>query len=157
MTTTITEEGLAFNFPDGWEATKYDNWAYYRNQFQNTCDSKAVDILALEPGGGTTLWIIEIKVLYLDSDIIINASIKEMFDIDISDYYLAAIGGARFNRHEELKMRSDAKYFNSGIMLINMKKWTDIKSPKNYPLHRFIKTMAVYERPSLQGIYIGII
>ena len=61
MTTTITEGGLAFNFPDGWDATKYDNWAYYRNQFQNTCDSKAVDILALEPGGGTTLWIIEIK------------------------------------------------------------------------------------------------
>ncbi len=65
------------------------------------------------------------KVLYLDSDIIINASIKKLFDIDISDYYLAAVGGARFNRHEELKMRSDARYFNSGIMLINIKKWID--------------------------------
>lgn len=61
MTTTITEGGLAFDFPDSWEATKYDDWAYYRNRFQNTCDSKAVDILALEPGRGTTLWIIEIK------------------------------------------------------------------------------------------------
>jgi len=65
------------------------------------------------------------KVLYLDSDIIVNASIKELFDIDISDYYLAAVGGAGFNRHEELKMKSDAKYFNSGVMLINVKKWVD--------------------------------
>lgn len=65
------------------------------------------------------------KVLYLDSDIIVNTSVKELFDINISDYYLAAVGGAGFNRHEELKMSGDAKYFNSGVMLINVRKWVD--------------------------------
>jgi lipopolysaccharide biosynthesis glycosyltransferase len=67
--------------------------------------------------------IYEDKVLYLDSDIIVNTSIKKLFDINISNYYLAAVGDMDFNRHEELKMRSDARYFNSGIMLVNIKKW----------------------------------
>jgi len=57
----ITEGDLIFEFPESWETSKYDDWAYYRKQFQNTCDSKAVDILALAPERGGTLWMIEIK------------------------------------------------------------------------------------------------
>ncbi|MCI5150590.1 MAG: glycosyltransferase family 8 protein, partial [Candidatus Electrothrix sp. MAN1_4] len=70
------------------------------------------------------------KILYLDSDIIINSSIQELLEIDISDHYLAAVAGANFDRHEELQMANDAKYFNSGVMLINVKKWADSKLHK---------------------------
>jgi lipopolysaccharide biosynthesis glycosyltransferase len=80
------------------------------------------------------------KVLYFDSDIVVSSSIKDLFDIDISNYYLAAVENIGFNRHEELEMRSDAKYFNSGVMLINLKKWIDsdlhkkaIQFAKKYP------------------------
>lgn len=39
----ISEGGLMFNFPTGWEISKYDVWAFYRRHFQKTADSKAVD------------------------------------------------------------------------------------------------------------------
>lgn len=57
----IREKDLLFQFPDSWDACKYDDWSYYRKRFQRTCDSKAVDILALSPLQGGTLWLIEVK------------------------------------------------------------------------------------------------
>lgn len=57
---SITEELLTFDFPNGWQASKFENWSFYRNQFQKTCGgAKAVDILAVEYT--TCLWKIEIK------------------------------------------------------------------------------------------------
>ena len=50
---------LTFSFPDECSASKYDDWAFYRNQFQSVAGgSKAVDILCLA-GGAACL--IEIK------------------------------------------------------------------------------------------------
>lgn len=47
---SITEGKLTFAFPDGWDASQYDRWSYYRNQFIKVCGgTKAIDILALEP------------------------------------------------------------------------------------------------------------
>ena len=61
MPCTIAADGLSFCFPDGWEATKFDDWAYYRNQFSKAHkEIKAVDILALSPDKAT-LWLIEVK------------------------------------------------------------------------------------------------
>ncbi|MBM9612689.1 hypothetical protein JWJ90_00145 [Desulfobulbus rhabdoformis] len=61
MTNIQEEGGLVFQFPAGWEVSKYDQWTYYRRHFQKVCASKAVDILGLAPGHGGTLWMIEIK------------------------------------------------------------------------------------------------
>ena len=63
------------------------------------------------------------KVLYLDCDIIVNGSIKELYNIDLKDYYVGAIEDPGFDRHDQLRMNKSAKYFNSGIMLINLAKW----------------------------------
>ena len=57
--TEIEEGDLKFSFPDHCEAGKYEEWSFYRNQFQSVAGgSKAVDILCLS--GGAT-WLIEIK------------------------------------------------------------------------------------------------
>lgn len=56
---SLSEGQLTFNFPDNWRASKYDEWSFYRNQFQRVSDAKAVDILAIDPGG--CVWTIEIK------------------------------------------------------------------------------------------------
>lgn len=57
----LIEGKLIFECPDDWWATPYDQWAFYRNQFQSVCDgSKGVDILALSPGFKET-WLIEVK------------------------------------------------------------------------------------------------
>ena len=57
----LIEQELAYDFPSSWEVTKYDDWAFYRNQFQNCCKgNKAMDFLAFNPAD-RTLWMIEIK------------------------------------------------------------------------------------------------
>ena len=57
--TEIEEGDLKFSFPDDCEATKYDDWAFYRQQFQSVAGgSRAVDILCLAQ---EVSWLIEIK------------------------------------------------------------------------------------------------
>lgn len=56
--TTLTEGDLAFVFPDGCVATRYDTWAFYRNQFQRVADSKAIDFVCVD---AKWTWLIEVK------------------------------------------------------------------------------------------------
>ena len=57
---TILSEGcLQFNFDQSCLAEKYDDWSFYRNQFQSTCGSaKAIDMICLSKN---ISWLIEIK------------------------------------------------------------------------------------------------
>jgi len=64
----------------------------------------------------------EDKILYCDIDIVVNGSIKNFYDQDIENYYLAAVEDwGLFDRHDLLNMDKDTKYFNSGVMLLNLK------------------------------------
>lgn len=67
----------------------------------------------------------EEKVLYLDSDIVVNGSIREMYETDLGDAYVGAIEDPGFDRHDKLRMDKSAVYFNSGMMLINLRKWKE--------------------------------
>jgi hypothetical protein len=56
----ITEGKLTFTFPEGWQISKYDDWAHYREHFIKVCEgTKAMDIVALEPGA--CCWLLEVK------------------------------------------------------------------------------------------------
>lgn len=56
----ITEGQLRFDFPADWEASKFDEWSFYVNQFQSVCGGvKAVDVIAVKPN--VCLWLIEAK------------------------------------------------------------------------------------------------
>lgn len=58
--THIAVEQLSFAFPDGWHASKYDEWQFYREQFSRMWDGiKAVDLIAIDPN--RTGWLIEAK------------------------------------------------------------------------------------------------
>lgn len=54
----VWQEGaLTFTFPSN--ASKYDEWSHYRNQFISTCQgAKAVDLVFVADG---TSWLIEVK------------------------------------------------------------------------------------------------
>lgn len=57
---TIEVDGLNFQFPDDWCASKYDEWVYYRKQFLRMRNGiKALDLLAIDPT--ETGWLIEVK------------------------------------------------------------------------------------------------
>lgn len=53
-------DGLAFDFPDDWTVSKYDEWSFYRNRFIKVKNGiKALDLLAVSPDG--TAWLVEAK------------------------------------------------------------------------------------------------
>ena len=57
--TEIMEGNLRFRFQADCNASKYDDWSFYRNQFQNFANgSKAIDILCVKQN---VSWLIEIK------------------------------------------------------------------------------------------------
>jgi lipopolysaccharide biosynthesis glycosyltransferase len=63
------------------------------------------------------------KALYLDSDVVINGSLSGLWNMNIADFYLAAVEDPHFSRHDDLEMNLDARYFNSGVMLLNLDVW----------------------------------
>lgn len=69
----------------------------------------------------------EEKVLYLDVDIVVNGPIGTLYDMNIEAEYIAAVEDIWSDprRQERLQMHPESKYFNSGVMLINVKKWRD--------------------------------
>lgn len=60
------------------------------------------------------------KVLYLDSDTLVRGSLKELFEIDLKDNYVATVNFA----NKRLSLKSGT-YFNAGVILINCKIWRD--------------------------------
>jgi lipopolysaccharide biosynthesis glycosyltransferase len=63
------------------------------------------------------------KALYLDVDIVVTGSISGLYNMNVDDFYLAAANTPGFVAHEDLEMPDGAKYFNAGVMLINVARW----------------------------------
>ncbi|MBD1869904.1 glycosyltransferase family 8 protein [Cyanobacteria bacterium FACHB-471] len=64
------------------------------------------------------------KLLYLDSDLIVNGSILELYNLDISKYIVAACGGRVVTTKARLDLKSDF-YFNAGVILFNFSLWRE--------------------------------
>ena len=65
------------------------------------------------------------KALYLDSDIVVNGSIEDLYNTNIDQYYLAAVADWTQDPHKDLEMSEHARYFNCGVMLVNLRKWRE--------------------------------
>jgi len=65
------------------------------------------------------------KLLYLDSDLIICGDIGELWETDVTDYFLAAVPDPYSDNHVALGFGQDEKYFNAGVLLVNLAKWRD--------------------------------
>jgi lipopolysaccharide biosynthesis glycosyltransferase len=68
--------------------------------------------------------------LYLDSDLVVLGSIDPLINFNLGENFLGAVEDPGFLRHRELKMNSTSNYFNSGVMLINLKKWRSFELQK---------------------------
>lgn len=64
------------------------------------------------------------RVLYLDPDIIVNGSLKELYHLDMKEYYFAAAShtGPLMRKINEIRldMEEESPYINSGVMLMNL-------------------------------------
>lgn len=66
------------------------------------------------------------KVIYLDCDLIIKGNIYELWNTELSDFFLGAVDDNNHrSRHKDLNIPSQYKYFNSGVMVINLEKWRE--------------------------------
>ena len=66
------------------------------------------------------------KVLYLDSDVLVKNDLLKLWNEEINDYYMAGVSeppseGA-FNYRRGIGMNNPEYYFNSGVLLMNLKK-----------------------------------
>lgn len=73
------------------------------------------------------------KILYLDCDAIITGSFKELYDMDIDDYYCAGVTdmGPHFN-NIFLGLPPDGEHFNAGVLLVNLRKWREDNLEKKF-------------------------
>lgn len=81
------------------------------------------------------------RVLYLDCDVIIRKSIKELWNLDMHNKTIAALLDAfscEYRINIDLQKRDIM--FNSGVMLIDMKRWREQKVEER--LLKFIKSKA---------------
>jgi len=67
------------------------------------------------------------KILYLDVDLIVKKSIRQLYDTDVSGYAFGAcedifgqINGLDIENHNRLSVPDDYRYFNSGVLLMNL-------------------------------------
>uniref|UniRef100_UPI003F4B2B53 glycosyltransferase family 8 protein n=1 Tax=Brachyspira catarrhinii TaxID=2528966 RepID=UPI003F4B2B53 len=66
------------------------------------------------------------KIVYLDGDMIINSSLRELFSDDMEDYYAYVVEDI-IDKIDEVKgpigFSKTDKYFNAGFLMINNKLW----------------------------------
>jgi lipopolysaccharide biosynthesis glycosyltransferase len=68
------------------------------------------------------------KVLYLDADVIVRHSLKELWNTDISGYALGAVEDAvagDVTKYNRLRYSPQYGYFNAGIILFNLRYWRE--------------------------------
>ena len=79
------------------------------------------------------------KVLYLDSDTVVEGDLAELFATDVADHALAAVQDPicpvvssphGIKEYRSLGLSPDAPYFNSGVLLINVRHWREHAIPQ---------------------------
>ena len=68
------------------------------------------------------------RLLYIDSDTIINGSIAELTDIDMHGKPIAMVLDSLCSKHKlQVGHTKEDLYFNGGIVLFDIKKWKEMK------------------------------
>ena len=68
------------------------------------------------------------KILYLDGDLIVRHSLLPLWHTDLTSYAVGAtidVSEGDIRLYNRLKYPSEKGYFNSGVLLINLKYWRD--------------------------------
>ncbi len=96
------------------------------------------------------------KILYLDCDIVVNKSIKELYETDLSSFPLAAYGQKdHLNYRPCLGLNPDDLYFNSGVILFNLRKSKELLDYKKATdvIEKMGKTLFIVDEGVLNIIF----
>lgn len=113
--TSIAVGDLTFTFPDAWDASLLDEWAFYRRQFVKVLAGiKSVDLVAVDPS--RTTWLIEVKdysrhrrTKALD---LVDEVAKKAFDS------LACLLSAAFNANDSVERAFAARVLSSARLRV---------------------------------------
>lgn len=78
----------------------------------------------------------EDKVIYLDSDLVVKKDLSSLFCLNLNEYVIGVSGIGNIGYSLENKffisigLDNDARYFNAGVMLINLEKWRQLNITK---------------------------
>lgn len=84
----------------------------------------------------------EDRVIYLDSDIVVDGNIEEMYFSDFNGKYVLAVEDMyiSYTKHSYIEFPDLKPYFNAGVLLVNNKLWKEndlaeylIQMTKQYP------------------------
>ena len=76
------------------------------------------------------------KAIYLDCDLVVRGNLEELWQVDLGENYVLAAQDTWIRsvsdpngllNYRELGIPSEAKYFNAGVLVINLKKWREDK------------------------------
>lgn len=66
------------------------------------------------------------RVLFIDSDIVINGSLQKFWQTPIDGYAMAAVTDRNLDmQRQRLGLADDSHYFNAGVMLIDLDQWRE--------------------------------
>ena len=72
------------------------------------------------------------KILYFDCDTLIVNSLEELWNEDINNFYVAGVcDTVSGNTKQAIGLKNTDLYINSGMLLINLKKWREDNLEKN--------------------------
>ncbi|HIK06632.1 MAG TPA: glycosyltransferase family 8 protein [Trichormus sp. M33_DOE_039] len=106
------------------------------------------------------------KVIYLDCDLVVRGNLEQLWQTDLGDNYVLAAqdtwipyvsNSNGLLNYKELGISSDSKYFNAGVLVINLKKWrTDDISAKaiNY-LKQKTEYIRWHDQDVLNPLFVG--
>lgn len=64
------------------------------------------------------------KAIYLDCDLLVEEDIYLLWNMNMNEFFLAAVESANSEkRRKSISLPKGAKYFNSGVMVMDLQKW----------------------------------
>ena len=101
------------------------------------------------------------KVIYLDCDIIVRGQLTELWNTDISEY---AVAGVRDRINDYIRVYNRLRYpmadgyINSGMMLINLKRWREdgfFRKAQQVACERGADVLKNHDQDIINAIYHG--
>ena len=131
-----------------YDMTKYD-WSIFPDNHIHTSEAAyyRLRIPEILPRNIT-------KVLYLDGDIIVEQDLKELWNIDLSNSALGAVEDAN-GINLGMRLGVSKKYFNSGVLLLNLEKFRQANSTKK--IVKYVennrKQISYHDQDILNGMF----
>ncbi|MEG4345020.1 glycosyltransferase family 8 protein [Microcoleus sp. A003_D6] len=70
------------------------------------------------------------KAIYIDSDVVVLGDLEQLWNLDVGDQYLLAVQDTwqryikkAMKHYDKIGIHPDYKYFNAGVLVINLEKW----------------------------------